>query len=192
MTHEPAAIPRGRMRRLPPEFYRGQAFVHWSMTIEGRRSGWLTEAFHARFREIHVHTLSRCEVLCPVYCLMPDHLHLLWLGLGTASDQDKAATFFRRYLNAALKSDGLEFQKQPWDVVLSEKERERGAVLKAAFYIDENPVRAGLVSEAREWPFSGSPAVGYPQFDWREPEYREKVWRIYAAEVRRRTTERNR
>ena len=175
------------MKRRPPEFYRGQSFVHWSMTIAGRRSGWLTDAFHASFREIHLHALSRHDLFCPVYCLMPDHLHLLWLGLGPASDQDKAAAFFRRHVNAALKSVGVEFQKQPWDVVLGEKDRERGAVLKTVFYIAENPVRAGLVHEARAWPFSGSQAAGYPQFDWREPDYGEKVWKIYEAEVCRRS-----
>lgn len=174
------------MKRLSPEYYRGYAFVHWSMTLHDRRTGWLTDAFHARFRELHLHALSRHGLLCPIYCLMPDHLHLLWLGLAPVSDQDKAASFFRRYLNEALGASGVELQRQTWDVVLREKDRERDAVLKTVFYIAENPVRAGLVPRARNWPFSGSQAAGYPQFDWREPDYGEKAWKIYEAEVRRR------
>jgi putative transposase len=174
------------MKRLSSEFYRGQSFVHWNMTVADRRTGWLDEAFHSRFREVLLHTLSRFELLCPVYCLMPDHLHLLWLGLADASDQDKATAFLRRHLNACFKPDGFELQKQSWDVVLREKDRERHAVVKTIFYIVENPARRGLAGTAREWPFSGSQAVGYPQFDWRDANYGEKVWRIYEKEVLRR------
>lgn len=164
------------------------------MAIDGRRVGWLTDTFHLRFREIHLHTLGRYDLLCPVYCLMPDHLHLFWLGLGSGSDQNKAATFFRRHLNVVLKASGFELQKQAWDVVLDEKDREHGAVLKTVFYITENPLRGGLVAAAGQWPFSGSLAPGYPKFDWREPDYSEKVWKLYQLEVERRMTdpERNR
>ena len=186
MAMEHALLPHGRMKRRPPAYYRGRAFVHWSMTIAGRRRGWLTDVFQARFREIHLHTLSCHDLFCPVYCLMPDHMHLFWMGLGSASDQNKAAAFFRRHLNAVLRAGGFELQKQPWDVVLRGKDCERGAILQAVFYITENPVRAGLTREARSWPFSGSQAAGYPQFDWRDPDFSEKIWRIYAAEVRRR------
>jgi len=185
MANDPADLPHGRMKRRPPEFYHGQACVHWNMTIAGRRTGWLTDAFHARFREIQLHALSRFHLLCPVYCLMPDHLHLLWLGLGLTSDQDKAAAFFRRHVNAALKEHNFELQKQPWDVVLDGPARERGALVQTAFYIAENPARAELVTAAPAWPFSGAQAAGYPQFDWRDPDYDVRIWKIYEAEVER-------
>jgi hypothetical protein len=29
------------LKRLPPEYYRGQACVHWSLTIQDRKQGWL-------------------------------------------------------------------------------------------------------------------------------------------------------
>jgi REP element-mobilizing transposase RayT len=175
----------GRIKRLSPEFYRGYAFVHWSMTMAGRREGWLDADLHRHFREVQLHTLSRYELLCPVYCLMPDHLHFVWFGVSEASDQDRAASFFRRFFNAALKAKGQQLQKQPWDTVLREKGRERGAVVSACFYVAENPVRAGLVPNAAEWPFSGSLAAGYPDFDWRQKDFAERLWTIYAAEVKR-------
>ena len=31
--------------RLEPKAYRGQAYVHWTMTMEDRRSGWLVPIF---------------------------------------------------------------------------------------------------------------------------------------------------
>jgi putative transposase len=171
------------MRRLAAEWYRGYAFVHWSMSIDSRVRGWLNREFHLCFREIQLHALARFRLLCPAYCLMPEHLHMLWAGVAENSDQDKAATLFRRQFNAALPGD-TRLQKQAWDVVLREKDRERDAVVKTAFYIAQNPVRAGLESDADAWSFSGAQAVGYPQFDWRDADYPTKLWKIYDLQVR--------
>ncbi len=151
--------------------------------MDDRRVGWLDADLHRRFREVQLHALSRYDLLCAAYCLMPDHLHFLWFGLSEASDQSLAANFFRRFFNAALKPAGYQLQKQPWDAVLREKDRERGALVSASYYITENPARAGLTPIATEWSFSGSIAAGYPEFDWRQKDFGERLWTIYAAEV---------
>ena len=39
------------LKRLPPEYYRGQAYVHWSLTMEDRRTGWLIPIFYYKYRE---------------------------------------------------------------------------------------------------------------------------------------------
>ena len=175
----------GRMKRMAPEWYHGHAFVHWSMTIARRRTGWLNNEFHQRFREIHLHTLVRYRLLCLTYCLMPDHLHLLWAGLARGSDQDRGAAFLRTYVTRELTQGAFTFQKQPWDVILRGPDRERDAVSRTAFYIAENPVRAALVPEAGQWPYSGAQAAGYPDLDWRQPNFRERIWTIYEEELRR-------
>jgi hypothetical protein len=38
--------PHDHLRRLPPEYYRGRAYVHWSMTIDERKTGWLISTFY--------------------------------------------------------------------------------------------------------------------------------------------------
>jgi REP element-mobilizing transposase RayT len=87
------------LRRLPPEFYRGQACVHWSMTIEDRKTGRLVPIFYYKFRELLTHTKFRYGLCCPIFCLMPDHMHLLWLGILDSADQRLAMKFFRGQLN---------------------------------------------------------------------------------------------
>jgi REP element-mobilizing transposase RayT len=163
------------LRRLEPGFYRGHAFVHWIMTVDGRATGWLTPIVHATVREVLLHTLSRYRLLCPIYCLMPDHVHLLWAGLAEDSDQQLAASLFRRHA-------GIAFQKQGFDHVLHDRERDRDQVAQFGYYIAENPVRAGLVAAAPDWSFSGSMAAGYPDFDWRDARFVEKLWKIYTLE----------
>lgn len=84
----------GHLPRLAPEFYRGFAVVHWVMTVDRRATGWLDALRHAQFREALLDTTVRYEMLCPTYCLMPDHAHFVWMGIAPTTDQRLAATFF--------------------------------------------------------------------------------------------------
>jgi REP element-mobilizing transposase RayT len=170
------------LKRLPPEFYRGQAYVHWSMTIEDRKTGWLTPAFYHEFREILTHTLFRYGLCCPIYCCMPDHLHMLWIGILEGSDQRNAAKFFRKHINPILESLGVALQKQPYDHVLKEEERERSAFENAAEYIARHPERAGLVSQDgfRDYTYTGCLVPGYPELTFQQSDYWNRFWRIYS------------
>jgi hypothetical protein len=47
------------LRRLPAEYYQGRAYVHWSMTIDERKTGWLIAPLCFKFREILTHTAFR-------------------------------------------------------------------------------------------------------------------------------------
>src|SRR6266849_4014151 len=143
------------LKRLPGEYYRGQAFVHWSMTIEDRKTGWLVPIFYYKFREILTHTAFRYGLCCPIYCLMPDHMHLLWIGILPECDQRCATRFFRKQLNPILEKLGAHFQQQPYDHVLREEERERSAFESVFEYIARNPERAGVVPENgfRDYPY---------------------------------------
>lgn len=98
------------LRRLPPEYYRGRAVVHWSMTMENRKSGWLIPIFYYQFREILTHTAFRYGLACPIYCCMPDHIHLLWMGVVESCDQRLVARYFREQLNPILEKLGARFQ----------------------------------------------------------------------------------
>ena len=85
--------------RLAPVFYQGDAVIHWSLNIKERQTGWLTEGFDCAFRELMLHTSARERLFCPTYCLMPDHMHIVWMGLKAESDQRRGMAFFRTYLS---------------------------------------------------------------------------------------------
>ena len=76
--------------------------MHWTMTIQKRATGWIDDAFHQNFRELMLHAAAREELFCPAYCLMPDHLHLIWMGLHLETDQLNGIKFLREYLNKLL------------------------------------------------------------------------------------------
>jgi putative transposase len=171
------------LRRLPPEHYRGQAFVHWSMTIDDRKKGWLVPVFYYKFREILTHTLFRYGLCCPIYCCMPDHLHLLWIGILDGSDQRNAVKFFRKQVNPILEKLEARFQKQPYDHVLREEERDRDAFEAVVEYIARNPERAGLVKPDcfQQYPYTGCLVPGYPELALWQNDFWERFWRIYAC-----------
>ena len=131
------ATPHRRLPRLAAAAYQRNVSVHWSMSIHNRATGWLDPLSHARFREVLLHTLVRHDLFCPVYCLMPDHLHLLWMGTSPSSDQRLAAKFFRTHMDRLLAPRKL--QRQAHDHVLREQEREHGAFQKIVFYVQRTP-----------------------------------------------------
>jgi REP element-mobilizing transposase RayT len=170
------------LKRLPPEFYRGQAYVHWSMTIEDRKTGWLIPIFYYKFREILTHTTFRFGLCCPIYCCMPDHLHLLWIGLLDGSDQLLASRYFRKQLNPILEKLGVRLQRESYDHVLKEEERERSAFETVFEYVARNPERAGLVKENcfRDYSYTNCLVPGYPELKIWEQGFFERFWRIHA------------
>lgn len=117
--------------------------------------------------------------------MMPDHVHLLWLGLAGKSDQRLAAALFRRAWSQELERKGYRLQSQAYDHVLREEERQPSALGKMASYVLENPVRAGLTEDWRNYPFRGAMVPGYPDLDVTEKDFWERFWRIYNRLVAR-------
>ena len=161
------------LKRLPPEFYRGQACVHWSLTIEDRKTGWLGPTVYYKFRELLTHTMFRYAVCCPVYCLMPDHMHLLWLGILNDTDQRIAMKFLRGQLNPVLEPLQVRLQDQFYDHVLQDDERQDAALQAVVEYIARNPERKQLVplDGFREYAYTGCLVPGYPDLMPFQPGY---------------------
>jgi putative transposase len=168
---------------LERKCYQGLAFVHWNLTFEDQATGWRTERFHLQFRELLLHTAAREDLFCPVYCLMPDHIHFVWMGLCADTDQLNGMSFLRTQLKPLILPH--ELQHQAFDHVLDETEREDDAFAAACAYIVENPVRAKLVEQVRDWPHTGCVVPGYPTLHPLQPDYWDKLWRLYRSRSRR-------
>jgi len=83
---------------------------------------------------------------------MPDHIHLVWSGVEISSDQLAATTWLRRRLNGWLKPGGQRLQKQAYDRVLRESDRDRFAFEKLIAYLFANPVRGGFIADRPKGP----------------------------------------
>lgn len=163
--------------RLAREHYQGDAVVHWTMPIAERGTGWLNESFHTRFREIMLHAAAREGFFCPTYCVMPDHIHLVWMGLRRDSDQRNGMKFLREHVGNLLQPH--HFQHQAHDHVLREEQRRRNVFATVCFYILDNPRRAELVSHPKDWPYAGTVVPGYPEMNPLEEDFWSLFWKLY-------------
>jgi REP element-mobilizing transposase RayT len=171
---------RDHLKRLPAEYYRGDAIVHWNLTIRDRKVGWLSSLFYYRFRELLTHTAFRYEIACPIFCLMPDHFHMLWMGLSRSSDQLLAMRYFRTVTNESLKRLGYELQDQAYDHVLRADERYESGFREIVDYIARNPERAQLVGvdQFASYKFTGCLVPGYPALRLFTPDFWDEFHRI--------------
>jgi putative transposase len=169
---------RAKLPRLQPEAYRGTACVHWTMCVDQRATGWLSPVLHLSLREILLHACVRSHCVIPVYCIMPDHAHFLVLGAHPEADSRTCGRLLRTGWNRLLP-EGFRLQKQAYDHVLRQQERERDAFAAVAWYILENPVRAGLCEQPEAWRFSGTIFPGYPSLDFRQSDFWDLFWKVY-------------
>lgn len=176
--YEGERVVKRHLPRLAPGFYRGHAFVHWTFTTKDRSTGWLTPNFYSSWQLALVHTCARYDLVCPVYVVMPDHIHLVLLGCNEdGPDQRTAVEFLRKHSQAALMP--FAWQHQAHDHVLRDNEREHGAFQTVAHYILENPVRANLASDWRTYPYIGCCVPGYPTLNPMSADFWPLFWRIY-------------
>lgn len=89
------------------------------------------------------------------YCLMHTHFHLA-VGLGAAEEFSKAMKWLKRqytlYYNKACKRRGAVWQGRFSSLVIEDARYLRAC----GVYIEDNPVKAGLVRRADEWGYSSA------------------------------------
>ena len=86
------------------------------------------------------------------YVVMPDHLHF-FAGPHTSDDLLKWIRYWKRELSLALKGceTRIEWLPRYWDTQMR-----TGTQYESKWqYVRQNPVRAGLVQEANDWPYQG-------------------------------------
>ena len=166
--------------RLARPFYQADAYVHWTLTVQNRATGWLSNSFHGIWRELLLHCAAREGLVCPSYCIMPDHIHLLWMGLRPDSDQRNGMAFLRTHVEPRLAP--LKFQSQAHDHVLRPIERTLDSLRTTIAYVLLNPVRKGWVRQPQEWPCQGCVVAGYPRLHPLEDRFLEIFWKLYTAQ----------
>ena len=135
-----------------------------------------------KFRELLTHTMFRYGVCCPIFVLMPDHFHMMWIGILEKSDQRPAMKHFRTRLNETLAVLDHKLQAQPYENVLKEDERQEDAFHDICNYIARNPERAGLVETDKyaDYKYSGCIVPGYPEMKPFNSDFWPRFWRAYS------------
>jgi hypothetical protein len=117
---------------------------------------------------------------------MPDHIHLMWIGLFEGTDQLNAMKYFRKQVNLVLRKIGFELQIQPYDNVLQEEDREKEAFEDVCEYIARNPERKGLVPVDGFLQYAHTDCLvpGAPEVRFADDQFWETFWRIHSATLK--------
>jgi putative transposase len=143
-----------RPLQLDPRLYVGPLRICVTMCTFERR---------VHFTDASIVDAVRCELLrtaddyrveIVAYCFMPDHLHLLIEGIAADSDLLK---FIRMFRQRSGRSFRRQFDRYLWQEGFFDRfVRREKATPTVVAYIIANPLRAGLCTDLRDYPFVGS------------------------------------
>lgn len=122
----------------------------------GRQSGLADAEVVDAFVPIFERACEPHGCLVPLYCVMPDHLHIVIRGQHDNSAPKRVMEAFKRDSGMWLAAHrpGIVWQKDFHDRIL--RYNETSATIR---YFALNPVRAGLAEDINAWPFTGT--IGY-------------------------------
>jgi putative transposase len=144
----------GRPHHLRDFNYLGQIRYFLTFATGQRRNHFADGRAVALVLSYVLRAAKDCGFEIPVFCFMPDHVHLVVVG---TSDTSELLAFIRRAKQFSGYYFSKEFNQRLWqrdgyEHVLRDNEA-TAAVIK---YVVANPVRAGLVSRLEDYPHFGS------------------------------------
>ena len=132
-------------------------FGKFDAQLDGNTSGpiWLHQPAVAELVKCEIELLVELEINVLSYCIMPNHVHVVLqlpeepdFSFGKLMQRLKGRTAYRA--NQLLRRNGPFWQHESYDhLVRGTRELER---INA--YVVMNPVKAGLVENWEEWPFT--------------------------------------
>lgn len=101
---------------------------------------------------------DRYDCAVPMFCFMPDHLHVMLMGLSGRAEPKRAMDSFKLESGIWISKNrpAFHWQRGYYDHVVRRSHDWR----RQAAYIFSNPVRAGLVVDPFDYPYSG--CIGCP------------------------------
>ncbi|HET9638768.1 MAG TPA: transposase [Allosphingosinicella sp.] len=90
------------------------------------------------------------------WCLMPNHVHLILVPVGSDGLRAAMAATHRRYTWTVNRREG--WQGHLWQERFASFPMDEAYLLACARYVELNPVRAGLVARPEQWMWSSARA----------------------------------
>ena len=145
---------REKKHRLDRELYRGIVSVSFTLCVQDKKAVFIDPAIVRSFIDILARITEPTSCIAPVYCFMPDHLHVLLRGTSCDSDLWKTLVAYKQRTGFWLTTNrpAIKWQKDFYDHVIRDHES-LGVQVR---YILDNPVRKGLADCWQDYPHKGS------------------------------------
>lgn len=137
---------------------RKQYFARFDSALDTATTGplWLREAAVAKLVSAEIYLLKELDVAVICYCIMANHVHLVvqlpeTSGFSYAKMMQRLKGRTALAVNRLLGRTGQPlWQQESYDYVV----RSGGELARVVAYVLENPVKARLVEEWQQWPYS--------------------------------------
>ena len=121
-----------------------------------RQQTFFSDDDHELYRELMAVWCERHGVAIWAYCLMPNHVHLIATPASAEGLRRGIGEAHRRYARHVNFREG--WRGYLWQGRFASFPLGGAHLLAAVRYVELNPVRAGLVAEAEDWPWSSARA----------------------------------
>lgn len=117
-----------------------------------RQTTFFRDADYIRYLQLAAECCAKAEVECWGYCLMPNHVHLI---LTPRTEGGLRATLAPLHWRCTYEVNKRErWTGYLWQGRFASYPMDDGYFIQASRYVGLNPVRAGLVARAQDWPWS--------------------------------------
>lgn len=125
-----------------------------------RQPTFFRDADYIRYLQLAAEWCAKANVECWGYCLMPNHVHLILTPRDEGGLRAALAPLHWRYTYEVNKRE--RWTGYLWQGRFASYPMDDNYFIQASRYVGLNPVRAGLVERARDWPWSsvGAHIVG--------------------------------
>ena len=141
-----------RLRRLD-WLYTDNPIYYLTLCTENRMRTLANPEIHQEFTKFSERATDY-YVLVGFFTIMPDHIHLFAAFCPKSPPLWKWVKALRGSLSKRIREttgEGAHWEKDFFDHVLRSQE----SYLEKMEYVRQNPVRAGLVKHAEDWPYQG-------------------------------------
>ena len=115
-----------------------------------------SEVDYSLYRQLMAHWCAERQVQVWAYCLMPNHVHMVAVPADLDGLRRAIGEAHRRYTRHVNLREG--WRGHLWQGRFASYPMDEYYLLSAARYIELNPVRAGLVASAEQYPWSSAAA----------------------------------
>ncbi len=121
-----------------------------------RQQTFFNDGDYRQYLDLMQHWCLQHQVAIWAYCLMPNHVHLILVPPSEESLCRAVGEAHRRYTRHINFREG--WRGHLWQGRFASFVMDEPYLLAAARYVERNPVRARLVSQAADWPWSSAAA----------------------------------
>jgi putative transposase len=113
------------------------------------RTPWLAnDRVHTALRALW---LSSRAWMVGTYVVMPDHVHFIAAPGEPDTEFEVWVKYWKRLLSQSMQADAGKWQPRAWHTRI----RTAAQFREKCDYMQDNPVRRGLVARAEDWPYAG-------------------------------------